>query len=334
MNKFKVYFIVLCSVFALFSCSKTEDTYYEPLRFYSDQYVTDLAIIEDYLKTHYIEEIIDHPGFSDDQDIKLTRIPSGNTTLQAIFDSPLLYSKEVLYNNFTYKVYYLKTREGVGTAPSKVDQVLASYDGYFLSYNSEVAVDTRFEYVPFPDGFLPLDQTIVGWPEIFSLFKPGTSVNSPGNPTQYNDFGAGVMFLPSALAYYNQKKGTIPAYSSLIFRFKLHDMKRADQDNDGIVSVDEDLNHDGLFNNDDTDGDGVQNYIDSDDDGDGYLTRAENKKPAGETSGNSLYYPFNAILDNPSTPDVDEAETKGVPDCSGNFNASDRLRKYLDSSCH
>ena len=48
--------------------------------------------------------------------------------------------------------------------------------------------------------------------------------------------GAGVMFLPSGLAYFNGASGSIPSYSPLIFSFKLYAIKRADQDGDGILS--------------------------------------------------------------------------------------------------
>ena len=155
------------------------------------------------------------------------------------------------------------------------------------------------------------------------------------------DFGAGVMFVPSGLAYYNQIRPLIPSYSPLVFSFKLYDVKRADQDGDGILSMYEDLDGDGIFTDDDTDGDGVPNYLDADDDGDGYFTRTETKKPAAALdplnelySGTALYYPFNPTVDNPATPDVNESETKGVPSCGGDYDSPTRLRKYLDPSCH
>src|SRR6476620_9349594 len=126
MNKFKFYFIVLCGCFGLFSCNKSEDpvTYNLP-RYYAVQYPVDLETIEQFLKTHYIDgPIVDHPGYPDDQDIKISLIPDNNTTIQSLFDSPLLHSKEVLFGGVTYKVYYIQTREGVGASPTKVDGVL------------------------------------------------------------------------------------------------------------------------------------------------------------------------------------------------------------------
>lgn len=49
----------------------------------------------------------------------------------------------------------------------------------------------------------------------------------------------------------------------------------ADDDNDGIVNSDEDLNGNGNLNDDDTDADGIPNYLDNDDDGDYVLTNVE-----------------------------------------------------------
>ncbi len=57
-----------------------------------------------------------------------------------------------------------------------------------------------------------------------------------------------------------------------------------DPDNDGIPTVDEDVNDDGNPTNDDTDGDGTPNYLDPDDDGDGVLTKNEDINGGGPTN--------------------------------------------------
>jgi hypothetical protein len=48
-----------------------------------------------------------------------------------------------------------------------------------------------------------------------------------------------------------------------------------EDDNDGIPAQFEDINGNGNYNDDDTDGDGIPNYLDQDDDGDNVLTSAE-----------------------------------------------------------
>jgi hypothetical protein len=349
MNKFKLYFIVSCFLFALFSCNKADDTTYEPLHFYAVQYETDIALIEDFLKTHYLEPVVNHPGFEDDQNVTMAVIPAGNTSLVPIWDSPLLHSKEVEFNNFTYKVYYLQLREGEGEAPTRVDQVLASYDGSYIAYNNGKPENTRFQYAQYPTTFLGLDNTIAGWREMFLFFKTGTVEPAEGpNPAVYNNFGAGVLFLPSALAYYNLAQpapGYIPAYSPLIFSFKLYDLKHVDHDADGILSNDEDVNTDGDFTNDDTDGDGIQNYLDIDDDGDGYLTKAESKYIVKDNVTHeefTYYYPFNgAATDDPATPYVDERfgiprkfSGAGGAAAEADFIDPARLRRHLDPSVY
>ncbi|SCY67097.1 FKBP-type peptidyl-prolyl cis-trans isomerase [Flavobacterium caeni] len=306
MSKFKFYFLAFATLSVLFSCDKNNNSVdYEILQDYGVQYTYDLSVIEDYLKTHYIEEIVNNPGGVDDQDIKLSPIPEGGTQ-EAIWDSPLLHFVDVERHTMTYRIYYIKQREGAGDQPSRVDRVLTSYDGAYLKMGEE---PTRFEYVQTPTSYLPLHSVIVGWSEIFRLFKDGNLVENPGNPATFEDFGAGVMFVPSGLAYYNQATSTIPKYAQLMFKFKLYDVKLDDQDGDGIYSNDEDINGDGFFD-DDSDGDGIVDYQDTDDDGDGHLTRNEIKNASGEL------YDFNLI-----------------PDCSGDTSNPDRLKRHLDPAC-
>lgn len=307
MGKFKFYLIAAALVGTLISCNKSDSVEYATLQDYGVQYGYDIAVIEDFLKTHYIKEIVDAPGTVADQDIVFDTI-SDPATQQAIWDSPLLKSFEIERNDMMYTIYYIQQREGVGTSPSRVDNVFTAYDGYYLRMGSE---PTRFEYTPIPTQSFALYQTIQGWAEVFPKFKTGVLQNENGpDPEYYSDFGAGVMFLPSALAYYNSATSTIPSYAQLMFKFKLYDMTRSDADNDGILSIDEDLNGNGIFTDDDTDGDGIPNYLDSDDDGDGMLTKAEITKADG------TLYDFNAI-----------------PSCSGDVVDPNRVKRHLDISC-
>ncbi|PWA05346.1 FKBP-type peptidylprolyl isomerase [Flavobacterium psychrotolerans] len=325
MNKFKLYFLLISVTFVLFSCNKSDTVASVPLREYGVQNSTDKETIENYLRTYYIESVMNHPGFTDDQDVKLTKIPVNGSqpSIMSLLDSPTfpkLSIKKVRLHDIDYEVYYLKFRadnDVDGKSPCRVDEVLAAYSGSYLTNKSTTTnsitvtdiTSTVFETVLYPQQRLALDRTIRGWAEIFPLFKTGSFDATPSpDPASYLNFGAGVMFLPSGLAYYNVTTSTIPAYSSLVFSFKLYDMKRADQDGDGILSVDEDLNGDGDFTNDDTDGDGVQNYLDIDDDGDGYLTKNEIK--------------INGVL--PTSYDL-------IQDCSGTTNG---IKKHLNKTCH
>ena len=297
MNKFKVYFLVISFVFVLFSCNKSDDAAtILPIRGYSDQYERDNATIENYLKTYYIQnpEIVNSPEYAIDQDVVLKKISDnpGQSSIWSLWKSSTFRKLDTLNverHGITYKVYYLQLRENNvnGESPSQVDEVLVSYKGYYLKDNSttvnEVEVvdieSTFFESLIFPKVRFKLDQTIKGWSLVLPKFKTGIyDVNTPPQSAAiYQNFGAGVMFLPSGLAYFSNTTSTIPSYSPLVFSFKLYDMKRADQDEDGVLSIDEDINADGNFDNDDTDADGIPNYLDKDDDGDGYLTKNEIK---------------------------------------------------------
>jgi hypothetical protein len=327
MNKFKYYFIVIITSLFLFSCSKDNNSFTpEPLRDFGEQYTADNTTIEEYLND-YTFEVVDAPGEQRDQDVIFTKItdPVNEKSIMDYLDSPSfpkLLKRDIELHDITYSVYYLMVREGVGESPCNVDAVLASYRGQYL-YKTTVdnvssLTPTQFEEVKFPQAFFNLYEVITGWSEIFPQFKVGTYVSNSDGSVTYNDFGAGVMFLPSGLAYYSSGSGSIPSYTPLVFSFKLYEIKRSDVDADGIPSYLEDLNHDGYMrtlasgvsNPDDTDGDGIPDYLDVDDDGDGYRTRLE-------ISVNGVVTPFDLI-----------------PDCSGNTTNSNRIKKYLDKNCH
>jgi hypothetical protein len=139
-----------------------------------------------------------------------------------------------------------------------------------------------------------LQQVIQGWQEIFPEFKTGNSVTDPlTGLTTYSDFGAGVMFVPSALGYYNQAVGNIGSYTPLIFNFKLKKLKYKDHDGDKILSKDE---YGGPTSGTalDSDGDGKSDYGDFDDDNDGLLTKNEIKKPVITPGVHPGWYAFDA----------------------------------------
>ena len=318
MNKFKYYFILLITTISLFSCSKNDTPAVEPLRDYAVQYATDNTDIEEYLKTNYIT-VKNHTGYTDDQDVTITKIPTGGTQ-KSIWDQTdyELKSRNVSLHDITYKMYYLVLRTGTGIAPCNVDGVLTAYKGEYLESITTSGVttltSTPFEEVKYPQSFLSLFSTITGWGEIFPQFKTGTYTSNIDGTVTYNDFGAGIMFIPSGLAYYASGSGIIPAYAPLVFSFKLFEINRLDQDLDGIPSYLEDLNGDGymrtlatgVVNPDDTDGDGIPNFIDVDDDGDNYTTKLEIKNPA-----TGLPYPF-----------------ADIPSCTSG------KKNYLDITCH
>lgn len=377
MNKIKYFFILLVAGSSLVSCNKSDnDVEVVPLNDYGEQYAVDKATIEEYLNTHYIT-VTESAGTAEDMDVQLDSIQDATTqkSIMSYKDNvgtavfPQLKSKNVDFHGITYQLYYLVLREGAGDKPMNTDGVLSAYSGSYLTnvakkdpYPAYVSV-TPFEQVNFPQSVFDLTAVIMGWSEVFPEFRAGTSTIGANGVMNYADFGAGVMFLPSGLAYYGGS-GTIPAYRPLVFSFKLYQVQRLDHDGDGVLDMFEDINGDGYVydyrnttfypnaptNLDDTDGDGIPDFLDVDDDGDGFTTKLEITKAATEIGfvngvnfGPSKYFPFNAfaVVDNPDTPNFDESlnsEPRGIPAfaTSGepDYTSPGRLRLHLDKAHH
>ncbi|KAF2506447.1 FKBP-type peptidyl-prolyl cis-trans isomerase [Flavobacterium foetidum] len=346
MNKFKYYFVLLLAGIAIVSCNKSDDdeVVVTPPRDYAEQYKADNDSILKYLKTNYIKEV------TPDLDITFEKIPAGGTQT-SIWDQKdyELKYRDVYNRDINYRVYYLVLREGIGARPTNVDKISTSYTGILLNgtqFDSSYGIARTADLDVYLSG-----SYIEGWGEIIPQFKTGKPGPGDAGAITYTDFGAGVMFLPSGLGYYNRVQGEIPAYSPLIFSFKLFDLQRMDSEftttssgitvvGDGIPSYLEDINGDGYLydlrdvtrypnppdwmKGDDTDGDGIPDYLDLDDDGDGFTTRMEITKPTdligwGKLNGEdfyyglSRYYPFDPVSDNPNTINVDEKEPWGIP---------------------
>ncbi|WP_233566079.1 MULTISPECIES: FKBP-type peptidyl-prolyl cis-trans isomerase [unclassified Flavobacterium] len=319
------------------SCSKKDDdeVVTVPLRDYETQYKADNDSIEKYLKTHYIKEV------TANFDITFEKIPANGTQISIMDQKDYeLATRSVYSRGVNYKVRYLILNKGTGLSPCNTDRINAAYSGNLLDgtvFDNSYGIGRSFELYVYVNS-----PVIDGWGEIFPQFKTGTSKTSDNGTVTYENFGAGVMFLPSGLAYYANTQTNIPAYSPLIFSFKLFDLQRLDHEytfsngsavnvGDGVPDYKEDLDGDGyLYDlrdtarfpnppdsykiNYDTDGDGIPDFLDLDDDGDGYSTRFEVTKPVGApVTGTGLIYPWDPIADNPATPNTNESETFGIP---------------------
>ena len=260
MNRFLKVLSSLVLGVLLFACDKDDDnTTITPPRPYGAQYEAEKDSIENYLKTHLIAGV--------DADYNVNFLPTTDETI-SIWNDSRKRDTLVSLNGVNYKLYYLILNQGVGEKPTKYDNVKVAYRGTLLD-------NTQFDIDPYPQGLFSLAGYIEGWREIIPKFNAGILVDSPGNPNpaQYENFGAGIMFLPSDFGYYETSREGIPAYSPLIFSFKLLDVEYADHDGDTVVTRDE---TDGGTNpGKDTDNDGNPDYLDIDDDGDGYTTLSE-----------------------------------------------------------
>jgi hypothetical protein len=216
--------------------------------------------------------------------------------------------KTISKEGVDHKLYYLKLNEGMGSNPTRLDSVFTSYKGYKTDLSS-------FDAASSPTWF-QLQEVIQGWQEVFPEFKSsnGQTINPDGTIT-YNNFGAGVMFVPSGLAYFSGTGGgAIGSYTPIIFSFKLMNVRYKDHDGDKILSKDE---YGGPASGTplDTDGDGKPDYADFDDDNDGKLTKNELFDVLPAIQKINGYYNFNDI-----------------PDCNGNRPAITK-RKHLSNSC-
>lgn len=271
MTKIYKLFLILVAGIIFASCNRPDNPSAEPLRVFSVQYSADLDSLNKYIDTHYIT-------VDSDYNVTMAKIPTGGTqeSIRVQTQYPLQF-KMVNKNDVDYKVYYLKLREGVNESPTAVDSIYVNYRGTLLN-------DAQFDYSQNPVWF-QLEDVVAGWSEIFPLFKTGNYDATQGpNPVSFTEYGAGVMFLPSGLAYYNAVPSeTIPAYAPLIFSFKLNKQRYRDHDRDGILSKDE-INPDPTKSQKpkdyDSDGDGLPNMFDIDDDGDHYMTKHEIHKNA------------------------------------------------------
>lgn len=347
----KITFLIPIFVIAIitFSCKKssTDDTV--PLRDYATQYAADKITIDAFLDTHSMTVDADF-------NVSFTPIPTGGLSIRQQYT---LRDTAIMQNGILYKFNYIRFNEGDlvnGKRPTQVDSVFVSYRGIGMDTNI-----TKFDEAVTPI-WLDLQNVVPGWTNILPAFHTGTYTT---NPLTYNNFGAGVMFLPSGMGYYSSSVSTLPSYSPLIFSFKLYNVHYKDQDGDGIASKDErklaatypdgtnnyltrwtenpgantqnyKLNLD-TGNYDlidsvtllDTDSDGIPNMYDNDDDGDHYSTRSETKKLPGDitTSSPLGHYPFNPTA----------TEPKGIPQRTGtvgnyiyDYTTPTRLRKHLD----
>jgi len=347
MNKFKLYFTLLLTTVILFSCNKDDDAAITPPRDFSEQYSADIDSIEHYLKTHHLVKV----EVDGRIDVVIDSIPENNTEgLISIWDNTEFELKSKIVKNDSrltnlvdgrindpvdYKMYYLILNEGGGKKATTTDSTFVSYRGWTLD-NKQFDINNIPFWATFPKMSTAEVSLISGFRQFTSLLRASESVtvDEENGTIIYNNYGVGVVFIPSGLGYFNSATAGIPGYSPIAFTVRLHAVRERDHDRDKVLSIFEDLNGDGDPYNDDTDGDNVPDFLDVDDDGDAVLTKNEIKytKINPETNQEvTLYYFFDAAeIDNPETL---EDETKGIPSCSGDFVSPTRLRKHLDPNC-
>lgn len=285
----KFYFFIL-----LFSaCQKNESSV--PPRDVQVQTIDDNEALVTYLQTHFYN----YQDFENDPDnhkieISLDSITEKNIDKIALWDqvaTKFVDTEDSDQNIVEHKLYYLIVKKGLGTMPSSVDSTFVSYKGSLL--NGDV-----FDDRDYPIWF-DLVNVVRGFRESLPEFNEGNFTINEDGTFDFDNYGKGLIFMPSALGYYSSANSNIPAYSPLIFSVNLHRVNFSDHDRDGVLSIKEDINGDGNPLNDDTDGDGLPNMNDFDDDGDGIPTFNELDKDKDGIPDDT---------DNNGTPDYLDAE--------------------------
>jgi len=304
--------IVLMAVSLLTACGDDDggmDFIEVPPRLLSEVALEDDEKIQEFLKTHFYNyEDFSNPPADFDFKVRIDSLVGDNADKTPLIDQVQVLEVPVSSSEFglntveediVHKLYYLDARGGVGENPSVADSVFVKYEGRLL--NGQLfdgsSTGTWFDLARIQ---APL-QGARGFSEGVSLFNAGII---PGPDQQPSDgtfiaegFGVGAVFLPSGLAYFNSSVGIIPTYTPIIFQVEVLTLNLADHDNDGIPSIEEDLNGNGYLYDDNTDraleeenrgAPLIANLLDIDDDGDGVLTREE----ISDADGNIIFpYP-------------------------------------------
>ena len=262
--KKKLFFLL--PVFLLFlQCKKEDTTEPIPIRDYSEQVIVDQDLLETYLKTH----TYNYEDFNNESDvnIKLDTISDNNSSRVSLFEQASIKTIDVTNAEgqiTSHNLYYIIAREGSNESPSVADSV-------YVAYNGILTDGSTFDNSKFP-VWIDLANTIEGFREGVSELRTGKFTENSNGTIAYTSFGVGLFFIPSGIGYFENINSGIPEYSPLIFTVKLMTHTDTDHDNDGILSIFEDIDGDNKPFGDDSDGDNLWNMYDVDDDGDGILT--------------------------------------------------------------
>ena len=277
--KLKLYILLIAVLLIGYSCGDDDDDglVEVPEADRTEQQVIDNDSLVNFLQTHYIDEsLLMNNSEVSFNDIEITELPDDGELPNPDDNTLLIDLVEVLtttYFDAEYEYYILKINQGgAENSPNFSDKVRVSYEGTLMD-------DTVFDSSVTPVDF-DLTSTIAGWGRVLPEFNnaEGFTINSDGTVT-YNNPGIGVMFLPSGLGYFSAAAGTVPVYSNLIFKFKVFQSEVNDHDFDNVPSHLEDINGDYDLTNDNSDDDTFADFVDSDDDNDGTLTIDEDLEP-------------------------------------------------------
>jgi len=287
--KYRVLFF-LCFAATLLSCKKDDDNGPEviPPSLLSDVAPEDDETIKEFLNTHFYNyEEFKNPPEGFDYKIVIDTIAGDNANKEPMMESavPITFNVSSSHlglsaeeENIEHTLYYIEARKGGGGSPTYADSTLVRYQGYLLD-------GTQFDE---NSDFSWTDISRIaarGFADGYAQMNAGTSdqiVENTDGTYNIDNSGIGLVIMPSGMAYFNRSpSGEVPTYSILMFEIELGlYVEDTDHDNDGIPSIQEDLNGNGFLGDDNTNLDEERfnpapNFRDPDDDGDGVSTRKE-----------------------------------------------------------
>ena len=272
LNFLKPYLVFVTLFFFLSSCDSDNNSVAVEINDYSEQLAIDDALLVDYLSSHFYN-YQDFPRSENEiVSIEIDTISGDNANKIPLIDQvqqisvPLTDANNEIIN---HTLYYIVAQQG-----SELERKPAIVDSTYVAYKGELLSGYKFDERVSPVWF-DNASVVSGFRYGLQHFAPGTySVNESGI-IRFQDFGQGIIFMPSGIGYYASGLAAIPNYSPLVFSVSVYTTNESDHDNDGILSKNEDPDGDGNPFNDDTDSDGILNFNDIDDDGDGILTYNE-----------------------------------------------------------
>lgn len=273
--RFRNYLSLVAALLIFVTCSDDEIGFTTAeIRDRGEQSVTDDNEIREYLQTHFYNyEEFENPPAGFDFQIRFDTIAALNSDKTPVIDRPELTSITYNREDADQTVYILRARQGASEKPAATytDSTLVTYEGRNLN-------STVFDASPNPIWF-DLTSTIDGFQNGIAGFKGSQSgaIENGDGTASYEDFGVGAIFIPSGLAYFNLPPLGVEIYSPIVFTFSVFDVVITDHDGDGIITINEDLDGNGLLfdDADNPDEDFAFAYLDSDDDNDGIPTRLE-----------------------------------------------------------
>ena len=282
--------VFICFAVTLLSCKNDDNGGPDaiPPSLLSDVAPEDDETIREFLNTHFYNyEEFETPPEGFDYRIVIDTIAGENADKRPLMEDAESVTVNVSSSflglnageeDIAHKLYYIEVREGEGGSPTYADSTFVKYEGSLLNGTTfDQNPDFLWQVLPF---------SVRGYANGIAQMKSGTPdqiIDNPDGTYNITNSGIGLIIMPSGLGYFNSPTtSVIPRYAPLVFRVELGlFVEDTDSDNDGIPSIEEDLNGNGYLFDDNTDFDlepfnsRLTNFRDADDDGDGIPTRDE-----------------------------------------------------------